>query len=75
MKKEREQESGELVWDFRIEERQQTTYIIHAGYLKDREKHGDTHTNSSSGAIGQQLVSTWSARGTLLVISNQQSDA
>lgn len=35
VEKERQPESGELVWDLRVEKRQQTAHIIHAGNLDE----------------------------------------
>lgn len=39
VKKEGEPESGELVWDLWVEERQQTTHVVHAGHLEERDHH------------------------------------
>lgn len=38
MKKERKPESGELVWDLRVEERQQTTHVVHTGHLEEERE-------------------------------------
>lgn len=38
MKKERKPESGELVWDLRVEERQQTTHVGHTGHLEEERE-------------------------------------
>lgn len=38
MKKERQPESGELIWNLRVEERQQATHVIHAGHLEETEQ-------------------------------------
>jgi len=38
MEEERQPEAGELVWDLRVEERQQTADVVHAGHLEKRER-------------------------------------
>lgn len=56
MKKEGEPESGELVWDVRVEEREQAAHVGHTGHLQDREIHGEGAISSSCDAIGQRAV-------------------
>lgn len=58
MKEERQPEPGELVWDLGVQERQQATDVVHAGYLKEREEHSEvgiaSFSSSSSGLIRQE---------------------
>lgn len=42
MKKERQPESGELVWDIWVEKRQQTTHIIHTSHLEEERERRKT---------------------------------
>ena len=51
MEKERQPESGELVWDLRVEKRQQTAHIIHAGNLDE------TRTKKKHPAEKKELIS------------------